>query len=272
MSALDTVALAGGCLVAGLSGVGLGGVVNVLADRVTSVDEPGWRATLCRKCGAALPAASFLAIGELVTRRACAQCGRRASIRRPLVQIALAILFPLLTLRALLNPGSPGGSSFHHVATLPAWALITLGALLFTSLAFTFVVDLEHRLIYDLAVFPPLLAILIIAALLNRGALPALLFAGVLSGGLFLLLYGAGWAIYRQEALGFGDVKLAALLGVATGWPAITTALGITVAGGFVTALLLLGAGTATRKAYIPFGVFMALATVYTVLTSPFPW
>jgi leader peptidase (prepilin peptidase)/N-methyltransferase len=272
MTALESATLLGACLVAALAGLAAGAIVNAIADRVVGVDAPTWSAIQCQKCGAPLPSAPFVAIAELVKPRVCQQCGHRASPRRPLTQLALAIAFPLLLLHALINPGVPGIPVTHRVAALPTWALITLGALLFTALAFTFVVDLEHRLIYDLAIFPPIVLIIGAAAVFNRDVLPALILAGVLAGGLFLLLYGAGWLIYRQEALGFGDVKLAALMGVAAGWPSITTALAITVACGFLVALLLLASGAASRRAYIPFGVFMALATVITLLTNPFPW
>jgi leader peptidase (prepilin peptidase)/N-methyltransferase len=269
MTGIEIVAFVGACLIATLVGLAAGALVNTLADRVVGVDEPIWSATQCRKCGAPLPAASFIALGELATPRVCGTCGKRASLRRPLTQIALALAFPLLLAHALLNPGHP----FSRNATvLPVWALVFVGVVSFTALAFTFVVDLEHRLIYDLAIFPPLALILGAAALFNPAALPSLLLAGGLAGGLFLLLYALGWAIYRQEALGFGDVKLAALMGVAVGWPAITTAIAITVAGGFIIALLLLASGASDRRAYIPFGVFMVLATAITLLTSPFPW
>ena len=269
MIGIAIVAFVGACLTAALAGLTAGALVNALADRVVGVDDPVWSATQCRKCGAPLPPASILALSELTAARVCGICGKRASLRRPLTQIALALAFPLLLAHSLLNPGHPVS---RHAATLPAWALIVLGVITLTALTFTFVVDLEHRLIYDLAVFPPMLLILVAAALFNRAALPSLLLAGALSGGLFLLLYLLGWALYRQEALGFGDVKLAALMGVAVGWPAITTAIAITVAGGFIIAILLLASGAADRRAYIPFGVFMSLATVITLLTTPFPW
>lgn len=269
MTGIEIVAFIGACLGMALAGLAAGALVNTLADRVIGVDEPAWSAAQCHKCGAPLPPGSLLAVGELRTPRVCATCGKRASLRRPLTQIALAIAFPLLLAHALINPGHPAAL---HAATLPTWALVSLGVATLAALAFTFVVDLEHRLIYDLAIYPPIVLLIAAAALLNRAALPSLLLAGGLSAGLFLLLYALGWALYRQEALGFGDVKLAALMGVAVGWPSITTAIAITVAGGFVTALLLLASGAAGRRAYIPFGVFMTAAAAITILTAPFPW
>lgn len=269
MVSVEILAFAGACVLAMVAGLAAGALVNTLADRVVGVDEPIWRATQCRKCLTALPPGSPLAIRELLRPRLCSHCGKRASLRRPLTQIALALLFPLVLAHAVFNPGRPLSP---HAHALPMWALAMLGVAVCVALTFTFVVDLEHHLIYDLAIWPPLLLILGIAALLNLPALPALALGGALAGGLFLLLYGLGWAIYRQEALGFGDVKLAALMGVVTAWPGVTTALAITVAGGFIVALLLLASGTKERRGFIPFGVFMALGTVFTMLTMPYPW
>lgn len=269
MTGIEIVAFAGACLVAALAGIAAGALVNTLADRVVGVDEPVWSATQCRKCGAPLPPTSILALGELWSPRVCGVCGKRASLRRPLTEITLALAFPSLLAHAFLNPGHPVS---RDATTLPTWALVALGVITLTALTFTFVVDMEHRLVYDLAVLPPIFLILGAAALLNHAALPGLFLAGALSSVLFLLLYGLGWAIYRQEALGFGDVKLAALMGIVVGWPAIMTAIALTVAGGFVVALLLLASGSAERRTYIPFGVFMTLATAITLLTSPFPW
>ena len=45
------------------------------------------------------------------------------------------------------------------------------------------------------------------------------LLMGVIAGALFLVLALAGSAIFKAEALGFGDVKLAAFMGLLLGWP-----------------------------------------------------
>ncbi len=77
------------------------------------------------------------------------------------------------------------------------------------------------------------------------------LFALALAGGLFLLLHLLG-------AMGMGDVKLAAALGAALGFPTImATLFWIAVAGG----LLALGVMIRERRARttLPYGVAMAL-------------
>ena len=133
-------------------------------------------------------------------------------------------------------------------------------------------VDLEHRLIFDLAVFAPLVVTLAAVGIFDRGRLLGLLLAAALSGLIFLLFYGLGWLLYRQEALGFGDVKLALLIGALVGWPGLVTALFATTIIAAVLSLLLLASGAAERRTYIPFGVFMALGAAIALFSAPLPW
>lgn len=260
-SALTLILGVVGALVLGLLA---GALVNLLADRVVGVDEPVWSASQCRKCLAPLPQPSPLALREFFAPgRVCGACGQRTSLRRPLTQLALALLFPVALWRAYATP--PAGA-------LPAWALFGMAAAALTALAFIFVVDLEHRLIYDLSIFPLMLALLILIGVFDRGRLLGIIFAALLGGGLFLLFYGLGWLLYRQEALGFGDVKLGLLLGVVVGWPGLTMALLITSVSAAILSVLLLASGAVGRRAFIPFGVFMAGAAALTLLISPLPW
>lgn len=173
------------------------------------------------------------------------------------------LLLPVALWRALAMP---------HTSALPGWALFCLAAASLTALAFIFVVDLEHRLIYDASIFPLLLALLVVVGVFDRERLVGVALAGVLSGAIFLVFYGLGWLLYRQEALGFGDVKLALLLGVVVGWPGLTTTLLITAVSAAIVSMLLLASGSAERRAFIPFGVFMAAAAAITLLLSPLPW
>jgi prepilin signal peptidase PulO-like enzyme (type II secretory pathway) len=47
---------------------------------------------------------------------------------------------------------------------------------------------------------------------------------GLVAGAVFLLLALIGSAIFKAEALGFGDVKLAVFMGLLLGWPYVFSA------------------------------------------------
>lgn len=245
-------------------GLGAGVVVNMLADRLAGDEEPPWRAEMCQTCGEALPMSRLMPILALqATRRRCAACGKVASLRAPLLGIALAVIFPLLAERVL----DPANST-----RISPWLILVLDLIVCCFLAFIFAVDLEHRLIFDISIYPPIALLLAVALIFDRKALAAMLFGVIICGGLFLLLYGLGFLLYQQEALGFGDVKLAVLIGMLVGWPAIGTAIGLAALFGAAISVLLLGAGTASRRTFIPFGIFMALGAVLALLLAPPYW
>ncbi len=219
-------------------GILAGMVVNVLADRLPV--GKGWR-TRSRKIRAW---ATPLALGAIFS----------------LLLAHLLITLPSLALQRLGQADLP----LPIVFFIQAWSAATLVGV--------FIVDLEHRLIFDWALLPLALALLVCAFTLMRAAWPALAIGVALAGGVFLLFYGLGYLIYRQEALGFGDVKLATLVGLIVGWPGVTTALLATAVIGAVVSLLLLGFGAVGRRTFIPFGVFLAAGAIIAMLTTLPVW
>ena len=75
--------------------------------------------------------------------------------------------------------------------------------------------DFEHRLILDRVMFPSM--VLALVASLLRHPWWAGIATGVAAGLMFLLLALVGSAIFKAEALGFGDVKLALFMGLLLG-------------------------------------------------------
>lgn len=247
-----------------LVGLGAGVIVNLLADRIEGDEDPPWCAGSCQACGVTLPASRFMPVLAMrATRRRCIACGTVASLRAPLLGMALAVIFPLLAAR-VLDPA--------NITRISPWLILALDLIGCCFLAFVFAVDLDHRLIFDLSIYPPIVVLLATALIFDRKALAAMLFGVIICGGLFLVLYGLGFLLYRQEALGFGDVKLAVLIGVLVGWPAIGTAIGLAALFGAAISVLLLGLGTASRRTFIPFGIFMALGAVLALLLAPPYW
>ncbi|NHZ71390.1 MAG: prepilin peptidase, partial [Proteobacteria bacterium] len=108
--------------------------------------------------------------------------------------------------------------------------------------------------------------LLIVGGLID-GEVTALLRAAaggvIYFGGMFLL------ALIARGGLGFGDVKLAFLIGVFSGYmgwgPLVVAAIGGFLIGGFV-AVVLLVTRVSRRKDSIPFGPFMTLAGIIAVV------
>jgi len=66
--------------------------------------------------------------------------------------------------------------------------------------------------------------------------------------------------------MGWGDVKLAALIGLATGFPLVFMALLMGAILGGLVAVVLLITKKRSRKETIPFAPFLSLATMITLL------
>jgi leader peptidase (prepilin peptidase)/N-methyltransferase len=240
----------------GLVGLAVGSFLNVVIHRVparVSVVTPRSRCPQCESEIASrdnIPVVSWLLLG-----RRCRHCGTRISARYPLVELATAGLFAAAAVR------------FGADWALPAFCVF-LAALLAISL-----IDLEHYIVPNRIVYPTLalcIPLLVLAAAaghrwdwLGEAALGGA--AGFL--GLFVV------HVIQPRGMGFGDVRLAGVIGMMLGWLGLGhVALGLFL--GFVLGAVV-GVGLIVtklrgRKDAIPFGPFLAAgATIAVFFGNP---
>ncbi|MCW2667451.1 MAG: peptidase domain protein [Frankiales bacterium] len=239
---------------AGVLGLLIGSFLNVVVARVpvgASVVHPPSR---CPSCSAPVrPRDNVPVLSWLLLRARCRQCAAPISARYPLVELGTAVLFAVLALR--LGPD----------AALPAFLYVAAVGL---ALA---LIDLDVKRLPDVLTLP---SYPVVAALLGLAAL-----AGSDSGDLLRALLGGAvlFAAYfalcllHPGGMGFGDVKLAGVLGMVTGWlgwgPWCVGFFAAFLLGGAVgIAVLLTGRGT--RKTAIPFGPFMLVGALLAVLVG----
>lgn len=241
--------LVAGCAVLGLV---IGSFLNVVAWRVPrgeSVVSPGSR---CPACGAPVRARDNVPVlGWALLRGHCRDCGSPISVRYPAVELFTAVVFALLAWRIGL------------AAELPAF--LYLGGV---GIALA-LIDLDIKRLPNALTLPSyavaatLLGIAAVADSDGGSYVRALLGMLTLFGFYFLLafIYPAG--------MGFGDVKLAGVLGMYLGW----LGWGVLAVGGFLGFLLgglvggaLMMANRAGRKTAIPFGPFMLMGALLAVL------
>ncbi len=94
---------------------------------------------------------------------------------------------------------------------------------------------------------------------------PESAYGALLYGGGLALAGYAGKLIYKMETMGWGDVKLALVMGLCLGWKMsmISLLLAFLVAALFV--VVGLAVGRLSRKQLIPFGPFLALGAIMTL-------
>ncbi|SDS84582.1 prepilin peptidase [Actinopolymorpha singaporensis] len=165
------------------------------------------------------------------------------------------------------------------VATALTWGLLAwrlgpdaaLPAVLYLALAGILLgyVDLRVRLLPNAVVLP---SYAVVVALLGGAALVTgawTRLAWALVGGAALWSFLALLGLLAPSGLGFGDVKLAGVLGVGLGWFGLPYVLVGTFAAfvlGGVVSLGLVVAGRAHRKTAIPFGPFLLAGFLLTVM------
>jgi len=126
------------------------------------------------------------------------------------------------------------------------------------------VIDLEHKLILNVIIYPMLPVALLISSLYPQPSMSH--FTGALIGGaagflIFLLIF-----ILSRGGMGMGDVKMAAFIGLAAGIPDIFTAIMLAILTGGIIAIILLLFKLKKRKEGIPFGPFLAIGAVATLM------
>lgn len=142
--------------------------------------------------------------GWLLLRGRCADCASPISVRYPVVELMVAMLF--------------AGCAWRYGPTFQAAAAMLLCAAL-VALAF---IDADTRLLPDVLTLPLLWAGLLSNALCSWFASPADAILGAAGGyGLLWSVAAAFSSMTGKPGMGHGDFKLLAALGAWFGWHAI---------------------------------------------------
>jgi len=237
-------------IIAIILGFAAGWLVNYLSDVLPTLRKLSRPA--CAHCGATFRWQDYFLVS------ACREC-KQPRARRILIVLAAAII-----ISAALWMNTP--------PKLGYW----LGLLVLIYFGVVLVIDLEHRLILHIVSLAGAV-IGLIAGTVSNGLVVTL--AGGLAGLLLMLifyLFGMLFARYRarklgtddgEEALGFGDVTLSAVIGLMLGWPLITTGLLIGIlAGGIISFVMIIVLVASHRyqsmKVFTAYGPYLVLGAV----------
>ncbi len=122
-------------------------------------------------------------------------------------------------------------------------------------------IDMEVRLLPNRIVFPACLGAIAWQATFFPDRLVECLIAGVGAGLVFVLP-----SLIQPGAIGMGDVKVAAFLGVVLGADVIAALVVGSLLSAPVALVLLLVKGSGARRAALPFGPFLALGAALALL------
>jgi leader peptidase (prepilin peptidase)/N-methyltransferase len=226
-----------------LFGVAVGSFLNVCIHRLPLRESLAFPASHCPSCRTPIkPYDNIPLVSYLWLRGRCRACGAPISMQYPIVEFTTGAVF----LTAFLLFDSP----LVYQRLLFACAMIVL-----------FVIDLEHRILPDVITLPGIALGLLFSFFMPPGWRDSLI--GLVVGGGSLWLMGeAYFRIRGEEGMGFGDVKMLAMIGAFLGWKLMLLTL---LMGSFLGSAIGVGMIALKRgdmKYALPFGTFLAVGAL----------
>jgi leader peptidase (prepilin peptidase)/N-methyltransferase len=239
----------------------VGSFLNVVADRLPSGQSIISPPSHCPKCQKRIARRDLIPVfSYLLLKGRCRYCETIIAVRSFVVELITGLLFVFL---------------YWHYSVGWELAITICYCCLFIILIIT---DMEQGILPDKVVYPGMVLAVAFAgfgslfgfepSFITEASLrifkPWILNAvlGGASGFILLLVV----VVISRGGMGGGDIKLAGLVGLATGFPLIFVAIFLAIVSGGVVAMILLLLKVRSRKQSIPFGPFLALAAVATLL------
>jgi len=232
-----------------LLGLIVGSFSNVCIYRIPRNESIVFPASHCPKCSKAIrPFDNIPLLSYILLKGRCRHCKSKISIQYPLVEFLTGLTYLIIY--------------FIYGLTIQTLVFIILSSALII-IAF---IDLNEEIVPDVISLPGIVIGFVISffvpyiSFVNSGL-------GVVVGGGIILIIGLGGSvIYKKEAMGGGDVKLAAMIGAFLGWRYIIISLFLGFFLGALTGIILIMAKIKSREDTVPFGPFIILGSFITLL------
>ena len=232
----------------------VGSFLNVVIHRYPREESIVFPPSHCPRCDAPIrwydnvPLLSFL-----ILRGRCRACRQPISWRYPLVELANALFY----LAIFLHTG-------------PQIAFVFLAAAVSMLIALIYI-DAEIQILPDVIDIPGIAVGLAVGALGLARSAPMLMLSeswldaaiGALIGAAVVaVIIGAYWLVRKIEGMGWGDLKMLAMIGALVGWRAVP---GVLLLGSISGALIGVPLALRSREGMqlaLPFGVFLGFGAL----------
>jgi leader peptidase (prepilin peptidase)/N-methyltransferase len=227
-----------------LFGLCIGSFLNVCIHRLPLKQSVVTPRSRCPHCGYELTWRDnlpLLSYGLLGGR--CRSCRAPISIRYPFVEAITAAIF------------------MWHAVVFGVTPLLAVRLAFACALIVLFAIDLEHQILPDRITLPGIVIGLVCSLFLPPG--PVMSLAGIFAGGGVLWAIAELWYRLRKvEAMGFGDVKMLAMVGAVLGLRLVLLTFVLSTMIGGVIAVALIATRRANMATAVPFGTMLAVAAL----------
>ena len=255
----------------GVFGALIGSFLNVVVYRVPAGRSIVSPPSSCGSCGEGIrPYDNIPVVSWLALRGKCRSCRAAISVRYPLVEAATAVAFVGVAWWFWFGPEAP---TAHTGTAIAAGLLETVAFLYLVAVSVVLaLIDLDTHRLPNAIVLPSygVGAVLLGVSALLTGDAGALVSAVV--GAAALFAFYLVLALVRPGGMGFGDVKLAGVLGLFLGflgWSTLAVGAFAAFLLGGLYAIALLAARRTERGGGIPFGPWMLAGAWLGILAGP---
>lgn len=223
----------------------MGSFLNLLGKRLPKGEDVIHGRSHCDFCKKPLrwfeliPLVSFLLQGGT-----CRRCHKNLSWGHPIVEAITAVGTALIV-----------GMHTSPLVFVP-WLLLYYASIVIV------IADLQYYIIPDSMIAVGVISAIVLMRQYSYGDVGVHIGASLGAFAVFFLL----WLITHGRGMGFGDVKLAGLMGLLLGYPLTIIALYIAFLTGAGVGVILMIGKKKTLKSRVPFGPFLILGTTVTLL------
>lgn len=243
-----------------LMGMAVASFLNVIIDRLPENKSIVGPPSHCPECGHKLTPLDLIPVFSfLLLRGRCRYCASVIPKRVLFVEFSGAVIF---------------GYLFWHFGLQPSLFILIFYC---CTLLLLLVIDIERNILPNKITYPVIIISLGVSFFISplaiidpAGKIPLWLVATAPQSGVLNALLGGGCGLatflliflVSRGGIGFGDVKMALLIGLMCGFPMVIPAILISFISGGVAAVILIATKRKGRRDTMPFGAFLAPSTL----------
>jgi leader peptidase (prepilin peptidase)/N-methyltransferase len=230
-------------------GLIVGSFSNVCIYRIPKNESIIYPASHCPKCRTKIkPIDNIPLLSYILLKGRCRNCKSKISLQYPIVEFLTGLIYLIIYLTYGLSI-----QSLIYIILASALLIIAF-------------IDLNEQIVPDEISLPGIVAGFILSFFVPYISFINSALGVVVGGGIILIIGMAGSVIFKKEAMGGGDVKLAAMIGAFLGWRYIVISLFLGFFLGALAGIILIMLKIKSREDTVPFGPFIVLGSFITLL------